>query len=103
MNCDPALYRLLTMNLLPDEQRVTAQDATIAQSIIDNLSAQPRPNVTAGVDGEVVLEWRMADRRLSLFIQNGVVEYLRAWNQWEMDDGVVNPDDVARLVEWALS
>ncbi len=65
------------------------------------------PNVTASADGEVVLEWGHGIKKLTIFIGNQNVEYVKDWGadiNTEMEDGYINSPDVRRaLWKWLIN
>lgn len=61
------------------------------------------PGVTASPFGEVVLEWREGERRLTFFVDEGRVEFLRSWglSDAEMTDGDVGSQgDAMSHLQW---
>lgn len=65
------------------------------------------PNVTASAQGEVVFEWRLGKKGLTIYIGNQSAEYLKDWGadiNTEMEDGSVNsPDLRISLWKWLMS
>jgi hypothetical protein len=50
--------------------------------------------VTAGVNGEVVLEWWHGEKKLTVYVTSESVEYLKVWGDdigSEMEDGDAAP------------
>lgn len=54
------------------------------------------PHVSASSDGEVVLEWWNKDRKLTLYVSAGVIEFIKVWGAniaSEMEDGMFTLTD----------
>lgn len=64
------------------------------------------PHVSASPDGEVVLEWWNKDRKLTLYISTGIIEYIKVWGAniaSEMEDGTFSlseEDHFEALWDW---
>ncbi len=57
------------------------------------------PNVTAGADGEVVLEWWRGARKLTVYITDQEVDYVKVWGinvHSQMAEGEANSSNVCR-------
>ena len=66
------------------------------------------PNITAGGDGEALLEWWYKDKSLSLYIYHNQITYLKAPNEniSEMEDGTIKKlkmIDYHNLFSWLKS
>lgn len=65
-----------------------------------------RPNVTASGEGEVVFGWRRGPKRLTIYIGEKDIEYVRAWGpdiNKDMDDGDANLTDTRQsLWKWLV-
>jgi hypothetical protein len=65
-----------------------------------------RPNVTASGEGEVVLEWRRGPKRLTIYIGEKDIEYVRAWGpdiHKDMDDGEADLIEIRQsLWKWLV-
>ncbi len=66
-----------------------------------------RPNVTASGDGEVILGWRFGSKRLTIYVGEESVEYLKTWGpdiNDNMDDGDASLTTVRQaLWKWLVS
>jgi hypothetical protein len=51
----------------------------LARFVIGNGGEFLTPNVTASVDGEVVFEWWHWDRKLTLYVGESGISYVRVW------------------------
>ncbi|MBB6580547.1 hypothetical protein [Ralstonia solanacearum] len=64
------------------------------------------PHVSANEDGEVLLEWWKAEKKLTFFFRADGIDYLRAWGadiQHDMDDGELTAEAFPRLWAWLSS
>lgn len=72
------------------------------QEILTSSQDWLNPGVTASADGEVVLEWRQGIKRLTIYVGNQSVEYVKSWGPditTEMADGSADSTRV-RLSLW---
>jgi hypothetical protein len=62
------------------------------------------PHVTRSPDGDVVLEWWHADRKLTVYVSADAVEHVRAWGSdmvSQMDEGrLTDLAELGHLVRW---
>jgi len=65
------------------------------------------PNVSAGADGELVLEWWNGQRKVTVYLDEEETEYVRSWGtsiEDDMDDGTVaDPSRMANIWNWLHS
>lgn len=62
------------------------------------------PHMTASEDGEIVFEWWVGVRKLTVYCGERNVQYIRVWGadiDSEMDEGLIgSPSDFRRLWNW---
>ena len=61
------------------------------------------PHVVANEVGEVVLEWWKGGKKLTLFVQDERIDFLRTWGERidsDMEDGILEPGEFAALWTW---
>ncbi len=77
------------------------------QEVIDSRQGWIEPNVTASAEGEVVFEWRHGIKNLTVYIGNGIAEYVKDWGadiSKEMEDGNVNSSHIRHeLWKWLVN
>lgn len=64
------------------------------------------PNVTASPHGEVVLEWWNNEKKLTIYVNEKLSEYVKVWGpdiDEEMEDGVLSDDQTANMLIWLES
>lgn len=64
------------------------------------------PHVSANENGEVLLEWWKSEKKLTLFVREDGIDYLRAWGsdiEHEMTDGELSEDAFPGLWSWLSS
>ncbi|CAM8751171.1 hypothetical protein NCF_03153 [Burkholderia pseudomallei] len=75
-------------------------------SMAEETGGWSLPHVSANEDGEVLLEWWKAEKKLTLFVRADGVDYLRTWGaniEHEMDDGVLIAETFPGLWSWLTS
>lgn len=98
------------MDVLPTEERpasaVISQARKWLRVLRDTLSKQRLPWIdphVASNPSEVVFEWRIKEKGLTVYVSETSVEFIRSWGTSiteEMDDGVVETKE-AMLIVWA--
>lgn len=102
---------------LRDPGETAPDDAALrrAMHVVDDLRSLAdserlfwvEPSVTASPQGEVVFEWWMEEKRLTLYIASGEVVYVASWGvsiENEMTDGVLAVhDDFRRIWRWLMA
>ena len=82
----------------------TAQLALALQDQAASLGAWLPPHVSRSPIGEVVLEWWHGARKLTVYVGEHALEYVRVWGpdiESEMADGpITGGGDLASLLRW---
>ncbi len=77
------------------------------REVMDSRLDWLEPNVTASAEGEVVFEWRHGVNRLTIYVGNQSVEYVKDWGadiDTEMEDGYAKSPQIRRtLWQWLMS
>ncbi|MFT5679875.1 MAG: hypothetical protein ACI8RZ_000780 [Myxococcota bacterium] len=69
-----------------------------------DLSGWREPTVSLSSDGEIILEWRCQKRKITLYLAEGGVEYIRSWGPsmvHEMEDGLIqHASEMMPMWQW---
>ncbi|MEA5616339.1 hypothetical protein VB711_00585 [Cronbergia sp. UHCC 0137] len=65
------------------------------------------PLVNLGIDSEIVFEWWHKNQKLTVYILDNTVEYIKVWGtdiDHEMEDGsATSPAELTNLWKWLIS
>ena len=108
-----AIFRSFIQNIdgandvVPDETTIRSAEKWLSE-LEKNVTLRKMnldaPLINIGVENEIVFEWWCDNRKITLYISNNTIEYLKSWGASitdEMEDGEIHTfEDTISLWHW---
>lgn len=85
---------------------ITASNAFLCRNMFRNIAKDNNirwcePHVTTSCVGEVIFEWWCGEKKLTIYVEENNIEYIKVWGSnihFDMEDG--NLDEFLPLLKW---